>query len=93
MRLLTPAGQPHAFRLCTLPLIRLENDRLRARFDKSGALVSLFDKTAKREVIASGAKANVLAVYHDMGDAWDFAMDYADSTPTQSATGLSGSAH
>ena len=60
---------------------RLENDRLCVRFGEDGAIVSVLDKPAGREVIASGERANRLAVYHDPGDAWDFPMDYAESAP------------
>lgn len=56
----------------------LENDRLRIRFHKSGAINSIYDKTARREVLAEGALANRLTVYQDKGDAWDIPMDYAD---------------
>jgi alpha-mannosidase len=62
-------------------LDRLENDRLCVRFGEDGAIVSVLDKPAGREVIASGERANRLAVYHDPGDAWDFPMDYAESAP------------
>lgn len=59
----------------------LENDGLRAEFGEDGALLSLFDKANQREIIATGARGNRLAVYRDTGDAWDFPMDYADSQP------------
>jgi alpha-mannosidase len=59
----------------------LENDLLRVTFDVSGAVTSLYDKVARREVISEGWKANLLAVYRDLGDAWDFPMDYAQSEP------------
>jgi alpha-mannosidase len=60
---------------------RLENELLYARFDENGTLVSLFDKTTQREMIPAGEKANQLAVYLDLGDAWDFPMDYAECAP------------
>ncbi|MDP6524074.1 MAG: glycoside hydrolase family 38 C-terminal domain-containing protein [Kiritimatiellia bacterium] len=56
----------------------LENDRLRVRFHQSGAINSIYDKVARREVLAKGALANRLTVYQDKGNAWDFPMDYAD---------------
>jgi alpha-mannosidase len=59
----------------------LENELLRVRFDDLGAIVSIYDKALDREVIASGQRANRLAVYADLGDAWDFPMDYAASAP------------
>lgn len=62
---------------------RLENDRLVARFDASGALVSLIDKTSGREAIPPGERANRLVVFTDPGDAWDFPMDYAASQPKE----------
>lgn len=74
---------------------RLENDRLAVRFDPHGAISSVFDKLAGREVIAAGESANRLAVYRDMGDAWDFALDYAETAPrfmelTAVAAGVDG---
>ncbi|MGC8780019.1 MAG: alpha-mannosidase, partial [Anaerolineae bacterium] len=60
---------------------RLENDRLRVTFDADGSIVSIYDKQARREAIADGERANRLAVYADLGDAWDFPMDYAEQTP------------
>ena len=60
---------------------RLENELLSVRFDEQGAIVSVYDKVLGREVISPGQRANRLAVYTDLGDAWDFPMDYAESTP------------
>ncbi|MDO3413364.1 glycoside hydrolase family 38 C-terminal domain-containing protein [Saccharibacillus sp. CPCC 101409] len=65
----------------------LENEHLRVAFGESGGIVSLVRKgrkaqsasTADRETIASGREANVLTVYHDRGDAWDFARDYRET--------------
>jgi alpha-mannosidase len=59
----------------------LENDLLRVRFDAGGAIISIYDKQAEREVLPAGETGNQLLVYTDYGDAWDFAMDYAASTP------------
>ncbi|HQE91193.1 MAG TPA: glycoside hydrolase family 38 C-terminal domain-containing protein [Anaerolineae bacterium] len=59
----------------------LENDLLRVTFAPDGGIISLFDKRVNREVIPAGQTANRLAVYVDLGDAWDFPMDYADQTP------------
>jgi len=59
----------------------LENALLRVAFAADGAIVSVYDKEAGREVLPPGARANCLAVYRDQGDAWDFAHDYADQTP------------
>ena len=59
----------------------LENDKLRIAFDKSGAIVSCFDKEAAREALAPGMLGNVLAVYQDDGDAWDIPMNYRERAP------------
>jgi alpha-mannosidase len=59
----------------------LENDRLRLQFAPDGAISSIFDKEHRREVLAAGALANRLALYHDEGDAWDFAIDYDERPP------------
>ena len=56
----------------------LENDVLRVRFGGDGAITSVYDKRAGREVLAEGEPANRLAVYHDAGDAWDIPFDYAE---------------
>jgi len=53
----------------------LENDCLRVRFDKAGAVRSIYDKQAQREVIAEGQRGNVLQLFDDRphrSDAWDF---------------------
>ncbi|MZQ86599.1 alpha-mannosidase [Paenibacillus sp. 5J-6] len=55
----------------------LENELVRVAFDLDGSIRSVFDKAAGKETIAAGSKANVLAIYHDDGDAWDFPADYA----------------
>ena len=59
----------------------LENDCLRVTFAADGSITSLYDKRADRETLPEGAAANRLAVYVDWGDAWDFAMDYAEQQP------------
>jgi alpha-mannosidase len=51
----------------------LENDQLRIEFAADGTITSCYDKAAKRETLS--APANVLALYEDQGDAWDFPMD------------------
>jgi alpha-mannosidase len=70
----------------------LENDLLQAHFNPDGSLASLYDKSARREVIAAGQPANRFAVYLDPGDAWDFPMDYADQAPRY-MTLISAQAH
>jgi alpha-mannosidase len=59
----------------------LENDRLRIQFTPEGAISSILDKEQRREVLAPGELANRLALYHDEGDAWDFAIDYDERPP------------
>ena len=74
-----PADPPNS------PLIaevnRLENDRLAVQFNGDGTIASIWDKQAQRQVLTEGAKGNQFAVYGDLGDAWDFPMDYAESQP------------
>ena len=60
---------------------RLENDLLRVRLGSDGSIVSIYDKQARREVLAGGGRGNRLALYEDRGDAWDFPMDYAERAP------------
>lgn len=58
----------------------LENNYLRAVFNKEGALISLYDKAAERESL-SGA-SNLYNVYEDLnGDCWDIAIEYTDRKP------------
>ena len=59
----------------------LENDCLRVAFAADGSITSLYDKVTGREIIKAGQAANRLAVYVDLGDAWDFVMDYAEQEP------------
>lgn len=59
----------------------LENDRVRVRFDDNGAVVSVWHKATDTEAIPVGRHGNELLVFADTGDAWDFPMDYADTTP------------
>ncbi len=56
----------------------LENGRLRVRFAEDGSLASVYDKTERREALGIGESGNVLSVYHDDGDAWDFPRDYRE---------------
>jgi alpha-mannosidase len=57
----------------------LENARLRVEFAEDGSLRSVYDKAAGREALRAGGRGNVLTVYHDDGDAWDFPRDYRDA--------------
>jgi len=59
----------------------LENDLLRVGFDRTGAVVSVYDKELAREVVPAGEPANRLAVYSDPGDVWDFPVDYRETDP------------
>ncbi|QHW32401.1 alpha-mannosidase [Paenibacillus rhizovicinus] len=55
----------------------LENDLIRVAFLADGSIGSVYDKALGRETLAPGERANVLAIYKDDGDAWDFPEDYA----------------
>lgn len=65
----------------TASVSAIENDLLRVAIAEDGSLPSIFDKAAGRELLRAGAAGNRLAVYLDPGDAWDFAMDYAEREP------------
>ncbi|MDD4295445.1 MAG: alpha-mannosidase [Ruminiclostridium sp.] len=60
---------------------RLENDLLRVSFNDDGSISYVYDKENCKEVLYPEAKGNVLAVYHDRGDAWDFSIQY-DKKPS-----------
>jgi alpha-mannosidase len=70
-----------SFPMLTAEQDRLENELLAVRFGPDGAITSIFDKVASREVVAAEQAANHFVVYRDYGDAWDFPMDYAESAP------------
>jgi alpha-mannosidase len=60
----------------------MENDLLRVRWDESGLLTSIWDKEAQREVLAAGARGNLLQLHDDnpaRWDAWDIDIDYRKS--------------
>lgn len=60
----------------------LENELLRAVFDSSGSLVSLYDKQRGREVMNQSYKgADNLVIYEDKGDCWDIPFTYRDKLP------------
>ncbi|NRF92050.1 alpha-mannosidase [Paenibacillus frigoriresistens] len=61
----------------------LENELIKIAFGSDGSVLSIFDKELGREVIAAGEAGNVLSIYHDDGDAWDFPEDYAGTKPAQ----------
>lgn len=52
----------------------LENDLINVRFDEAGEIISIYDKTLRRELIQPGKRANQLIAYEDKPqnyDAWD----------------------
>ncbi|GMV93567.1 MAG: hypothetical protein AMXMBFR82_33450 [Candidatus Hydrogenedentota bacterium] len=57
----------------------MENDSIRIRFDKFGALTKVYDKVEQREILPKGARANVLQLFDDRPwehDAWDIDHNY-----------------
>lgn len=54
----------------------IENELLAVTLGKDGGILSIVDKENGREVVAPGGTANVLRLYDDEGDAWDFRQDY-----------------
>jgi alpha-mannosidase len=61
----------------------MENECVRIRFDRKGALRSMYDKRAKREVVPRGARANQFILFEDKPanwDAWDIDI-YYDEKP------------
>ncbi len=59
----------------------LENARLRVEIDRDGMVKSVYDKGARREVLAPGERGNALWLYDDepaQWDAWDIDEFYAD---------------
>ncbi|ROQ37477.1 alpha-mannosidase [Frondihabitans sp. PhB188] len=69
----------------------LDNGQVSARFDDSGALVSLRDLDTGRDLVAPGESASVLQIYRDtpnQWDAWDIDRHYQNNrvelrTPTE----------
>jgi alpha-mannosidase len=60
----------------------LENAHLRVELDGDGLLVSVFDKDAQREVLAPGARGNVLQLFDDRPvkwDAWDVDVSHRET--------------
>jgi len=60
---------------------KLENELLKVEFAADGTVSSVWDKELGREAMAGAG--NALDVYYDDGDAWDFAMDYANRKPAR----------
>lgn len=59
----------------------VENEHLRVEWDRAGLLTSVYDKDARREVLAQGAHGNVLQMHDDEPneyDAWDIDRFYLD---------------
>jgi alpha-mannosidase len=57
----------------------MENELLRVEWDDQGLLASIWDKEVQREVLASGARGNLLQLHDDnpsRWDAWDVDSDY-----------------
>jgi alpha-mannosidase len=60
----------------------LDNGFLRVTYDQSGAITSVWDHAAGREVLAPGERANVLQIHDDHPrafDAWDVDREYLES--------------
>jgi alpha-mannosidase len=60
----------------------MENDLLRVEWDADGLLTSIWDKKERREVLAEGARGNLLQLHDDnpaRWDAWDIDLDYRKS--------------
>ena len=57
----------------------LENDAVKVIFDQDGAILSVYDKQAEREILKE--KSNQLALYFDDGDAWDMNESYRERVP------------
>jgi alpha-mannosidase len=61
----------------------LENDFFRLHLDPKGTFTSIFDKQAEREVLAKGARGNVLQMFHDephCWDAWDVDFNFSENS-------------
>lgn len=59
----------------------IENDFYQIRFNEKGQIISLFDKRAAREVLAEGARGNILQTFEDKPmnfDAWDIDLYYQE---------------
>lgn len=57
--------------------LMLANDLVAVHFNEDGTIRSIWDTTLQRESIAPGEAGNMLSIYADDGDAWDFPEDYA----------------
>jgi len=75
-------GHPATFAASTAPLSDVwETAFYRVRFNGRGEIVSLFDKSADREIVMPGGRANRFFFYHDrptLWDAWDLDSRYEE---------------
>ncbi|MBO4392359.1 MAG: alpha-mannosidase [Clostridia bacterium] len=55
---------------------RIENEKIKVRFNAKGQAVSIFDKINGRELLS--APGNVYRLYNDESDAWDMKFTYRD---------------
>ncbi len=55
---------------------RIENEKLKVRFNGRGEAVSIYDKVYARELLS--APGNVFRLYNDESDAWDMKFTYRD---------------
>ncbi|MCL4216129.1 MAG: hypothetical protein KJ052_03860, partial [Candidatus Hydrogenedentes bacterium] len=61
----------------------MENPYIRLRFDKTGALSSVYDKVEARDVLSKGVRGNVLQLFDDRPfdhDAWDIDHNFEEKT-------------
>ena len=68
----------------------LENDLVRYKFNKDGEVVAAYDKQERRNILAKGAKGNVITLYDDRPlawDAWDVDMYYREQV-IETASGV-----
>lgn len=56
----------------------IESNLLSIEFDTDGLISSVFDKCAGREIVKTGEHLNQLKIFTDVGDAWDFSINYRD---------------
>ena len=58
---------------------RIENAHLRIELDENGLIAGIYDKDEQREVLAPGAKGNLLTIFHDRPaweSAWNIELTY-----------------
>ena len=59
----------------------MENNVLIVAFDDDGSIRSLFDKELEQELLPPSERGNLVSVYEDDGDAWDFSLNYREMRP------------